>query len=209
MSPWYIGSGHGEKIKVDVDLSLINAGVKHGIAAKDQIVLHETVSPDYPGPGELVANASYLAKGGLGIHGVIDAEGYLGWSIGDRKAILYHAASNGGNTNTRSVGVELVSRVMIDKPDNVSRWKKWWGRDKQIDKLAQLIAFVAYMEKIPLAYSGGKTPGITTHWSVSKAYSVPGGHVDCWPRHEGGYFPVLRVIREAKAYHDKWYGPAV
>lgn len=198
-----------ERIEVDVNLAPINAGVKHGIARKDLVVLHETVSPDYVGFADIVSNAAYLAKGGLGIHGVVDAEGYLGWSVGDRKAVLYHTASNGGNINTRSIGIEQVSRVMIDKPDNVSRWKKWWSRDKQIDQVAQLLAFLSKTERIQLRYSNGIDSGITTHWQVTKTYNVSGGHTDCWPKHLGGYYPVLRVIREAQAYYDKWYGAAL
>lgn len=201
----YIGAAE-ERIKVDVDLSGINAGVRHGVAHKDMVVLHETVSPDYPGKGELVANAAYLAKGGLGIHAVVDAEGYLGWDYGHRKSILYHTASNGGgNINTRSIGIEQVSRVMLDYPDNARRWKKWWSRNAEIDKVAQLLAFLSKTEHIPLVYSDGTKPGITTHWQITKTYNVSGGHVDCWPKHLGGYYPVLRVIREAQAYYAKWY----
>ena len=201
----YIGSA-GEKIRVDVDLSQINSGVRHGVSNKDQIILHETVSPDYTGFSDIIANAKYLANGGLGIHAVIDAEGYLGWDYGHRKSILYHTSTGGkGNANSRSIGIEQVSRVMLDLSDNTSRWLKWWGRNKQIDKVAQLCAFLARTEGIPLRYSDGTEPGITTHWSVTKAYGVYGGHVDCWPRHLGGYYPVLRVIREARAYYDRWY----
>lgn len=205
MTDAYIHSNKRDRIAVDVNLAPINASVKHGIAKKDMVVLHETVSPDYKGLSDIVQTSRYLANEGLGIHGVVDAEGYLGWSVGDASAVLYHTASNGGNINTRSIGIEQVSRVMLDYPDNTSRWKKWWSRNAEIDKVAQVLAFLSHTHKIPLVYSDGRKPGITAHWQVSRTYNVPGGHTDCWPRHLGGYYPMLRVIKEAKAYYAKWY----
>jgi hypothetical protein len=196
----------GGHVKVDLNITPIIEGEIRGYTrVKDLIVLHETVSPDYAGFSDIIANAGYLARQGYGIHGIIDAEGYLGWAYGNRKAIVSHTASNGGNVNTRSVGIELVSRVMVDLPDNASRFKKWWQRRQQLDKLAQLVAFIAHAEMIPLRWSDGNTAGVTTHWSVTKKYAVYGGHVDCWPKHKGGYFPALRVIHEASRYHDKWW----
>lgn len=193
------------RIKVDVDVWPVNAGVSHGTAKKDMIVLHETVSPDYAGLSDLVQTSGYLARQGYGVHGVIDKEGHLAWSVGHPNVILYHAASGNGRVNTRSIGFELVSRVMLDKPDNTSRWKLWWSRDKQLDKLAQMCAFLSKHHGIPLRYSDATVPGITTHWQVTKTWRVAGGHVDCWPRHLGGYFPALRVISEARSYYKKWY----
>jgi len=88
--------------------------------------------------------------------------------------------------------------VMIDKKDNVSRFTEWWERDKQLNRTAQVVAWWSHLYAIPLRYSDGRTPGVTTHWQVSKTFGVPGGHWDCWPKHKGGYFPVLRVIYRAR-----------
>lgn len=197
------------KIKVDIDISPIVGPEKHGLSPKSLVVLHETVSPDYPGSSEIVANAGYLAKNGLGIHGVIDSEGYLGWAVDLERAILYHAASGSGMVNTRSIGIELVSRVMLDAKDNTARWRLWRNRNKQIEKTAQVLAYLAKAHGIPLVHSESELfdKGITTHWDVTQTWKVPGGHVDCWPRKSGGYFPLNRIIWRARQYHAKWYDP--
>ena len=196
-------------LKVDLNIWPILQYDDHGDSNKDMIVLHETVSPDYKGFADIISNSQYLAAKDYGIHAVIDVDGNLGWTCGHRKAIFYHTASSGskgsGNVNTRAIGIEQVSRVMLDKPDNTSRWKLWMDRDKELAKVAQLCAFLAKREGIPLRYSDGKTPGITTHWQVTKTFGVSGGHTDCWPRHLDGYYPVLRVIRQAEIYYKKWY----
>jgi len=200
----------GGHVKVDLNIWPILKDDEHGTADKDMIVLHETVSPDYKGFADILSNAQYLANKDYGIHAVIDAEGYLGWTYGHRRAIFYHTSSTGsegtGNINTRAIGIEQVSRVMLDKPDNLSRWLLWMSRDKELDKVAQLCAFLSKAENIPLKYSSGKGPGITTHWQITKTFGVPGGHTDCWPKHLGGYYPALRVIRQAQNYYKKWYG---
>jgi len=200
----YIGDMH-VRIKVDLNIAPVVRDDIHGHADKSLIVLHETVSPNYPGLADLIQTSNYLDSKGLGVHGVTDIDGNLAWAVGERRAILYHAASGEGRVNTRSIGIEQVSRVMLDLPDNYSRWRKWWGQGKQIDILAQLLAFLSHTEGIPLRYSNASVPGITSHWDVSRTYNVPGGHWDCWPKHRGGYYPILRVIDEAVKYHRKWY----
>lgn len=196
----------GGHVTVDVNLTpIVEDDIQGYVQRKDLIVLHETVSPDYEGFSDIIQTSMYLDSKGLGVHAVIDAEGYLGWAYGNRKAILYHTASGNGHVNTRAVGIELVSRVMLDYPDNASRFKKWWQRRTQLDQLAQLVAFIAHEERIPLRYTDGIVAGVTTHWQITKTYQVSGGHVDCWPKHKGGYFPALRVVAEARRYHDLWW----
>lgn len=177
---------------------------QHGYAVKDMIVLHETVSPDYTGWADVRQTSSYLAAKGYGIHGVTDAEGHAAWAYAQGRAIFYHTQSNGskgyGRVNTRAIGIENVSRVMLDEPDNLARWRAWWKRNEQIETLAQLIAWISKTHRIPLVVSDGSKPGITTHWQVTQRFGVVGGHVDCWPRHLGGYFPLLRIIERAKYY---------
>lgn len=174
----------------------------HGIAKKDLIVLHETVSPDYPGWADVRQTSAYLDNKDYGIHAVIDLEGHIAWARGLGQAVFYHTASQGsrgnGYVNTRGIGFELVSRVMLVSSDNTKRWEIWWKREKEIEACAQLMAKVALAHRIPLVLSDGSKPGITTHWEVTKRYGVPGGHVDCWPRHLGGYFPKRRIVARAQ-----------
>jgi len=196
----------GGHVVVDANLTPIIQGEIHGYATKkDMIVLHETVSPDYTGLSDILQTSEYLGRNGLGVHGVVDAEGYLGWAYGHRSAILYHTASNGGNINTRAIGIELVSRVMLDLPDNEGRFRRWWQRRAQLDQVAQLLAYLSHVDGIPLVYTIGNKKGVTTHWSITRTYGVSGGHVDAWPRHEGGYFPLLRVLGEARRYKALWW----
>jgi hypothetical protein len=169
----------------------------HGRSDKTLIVLHETVSPDYPGWSDVKSISNYLDSKDWGIHGIVDLEGHVAWAYGQGNALVYHTASNGGNVNTRGIGIELISKVMLTAKDNTERWKIWWGRNKQIEATAQLLAWIAKTHDIPLIVSDGSKPGVTTHWQVTKRYGVAGGHVDCWPRHLGGYFPLLRIVARA------------
>ena len=195
---------------VYTDISAIVADDVHGFAQKDMIVLHETVSGDVPGTADLLANAKYLDNAGLGVQGLTDADGKVALAKSYEDAILYHAASTGskgeGHINTRSIGIEQVSRVMIDLKDNDSRWERWMGRAKEIEATARLVAYLSHKHGIPLRYSDAKHPGVTTHWQVSQTFGVYGGHTDCWPRHLGGYYPALRVIYRARQIRKKRYG---
>jgi len=181
----------------------------HGRHDKSMIVLHETVSPDYAGWRDVVQTSDFLDNKNYGIHGVVDLEGHIAWAYKYGNAIFYHAISSGsqgnGLVNTRSIGIELISRVMLDKPDNLSRWRAWWARSPQIEAAAKLIATVARFHGIPLVPSDSSRPGITSHWQVSKRWGVSGGHWDCWPKTSGGYFPMTRVIDRAKYYQSKGY----
>jgi len=199
-----------KSIEVDLNISPIVGPESQGVAAKkDIVVLHETVSPDYVGFADIIQTAGYLAAHGLGIHAVIDLEGYLGWALNRRHDIFYHTDSSGnignGHINTRAIGIELVSRVMLDEKTQALRWKAWLGRQKEINKLGQLLAFISSADDIPLTYSNGKVPGITTHWQVTKTFGVQGGHVDCWPFDKGGYFPMGVILKRAQFYQSLGY----
>lgn len=187
-----------KKVKVDLNIAPLMLPVSHGRHDKDMVVLHETVSPDYERFADILGVARYMPRHGLGIHGIVDGEGYLGWAVAGDTWLLYHTASEGGGVNTRSIGIEQVSRVMVAFPDNKRRFEWWWEREKQIDKVAKVLAYCHRVHDIPLRYSDGAEPGITTHWQVTRTFDVDGGHTDCWPRHLGGYYPVLRVIRRAQ-----------
>lgn len=181
----------------------------HGRHKKDLIVLHETVSPDYRGWSDVEQTSSFLDNKNYGIHGIVDLEGHTAWAYSYGTALFYHASSYGrrgdGLVNTRGIGIELVSRVMLDEPDNLHRWRAWWRRNEQIEATAKLIATVARFHDIPLVINDSSSRGITTHWQVSNRWDVPGGHVDCWPKHLGGYFPLMRVLDRAQHYRSLGY----
>lgn len=168
----------------------------HGYAAKDLIVLHETVSPDVQGLGDILSVEKFLAGKDFGIHGMTDAEGNLAWALGLGRAIF----SQAGGVNGRSIGIEQVSNIMLRSPSNVIRRHLWAVRTKQIRATARLCAVLSREYGIPLRYSDGDHAGVTTHWSVSQHHPESEGHTDCWPVHLGGYYPALEVIRLAKIY---------
>lgn len=173
----------------------------HGRHRKDMIVLHETVSPDVKGWDDIDGVVAYLDSKGYGIHGLTDAEGHIAWALGLGNAIFYQA----GGVNERSIGIEQVSKVMLQSPSNAVRAQIWAAREPQLRATAKLVAVAADAQGVPLVYSNGTTPGVTTHWDVSQHYPSSDGHSDCWPRHKGGYYPVLEVLRLAKVYAKRGY----
>lgn len=195
----------GGHVPVDYDLSPIMRPVSAGVTEqKTLVVVHETVSGDSAGIGDILSPARYLAAQGYGVHGIIDEEAHIAWAYGMRKHILFHAASSGSNVNTRSIGIELVSRApaLKTREERVAYWNL---RTRQLDALAKLLAVISRIEGIPLRYSQADTPGITSHWDVSETYNVPGGHWDCKPRHKGGHFPLLYCIYRARQVYEGWY----
>lgn len=169
----------------------------HGRYAKDMIVLHETVSPDQDGLGDITAVENYLAGKDYGIHGMTDAEGHVAWARGLFNAIFWQA----GGVNERSVGIEQVSNVMLRSPSNKVRRAIWLARNKQLHATAKLVAAIcATHPGVPLRYGDGLHPGVTSHWDVSQHFAASEGHTDCWPAHKGGYYPIKTVIRLARIY---------
>lgn len=180
----------------------------HGLHAKNGVTLHETVSPDYPGLRDVTEVARYLAAKDYGIYAVIDEDANIACAIGLGKAIFYHADSTGrrtGHVNTLKIGIELVSRVMLEAPTNAQRRKLWVARHKQLVACAKLCATLSHVHGWPLRASTGDAPGITTHWEVTHTYQVPGGHTDCWPVDKGGYFPRNEVVALARRYRGQGY----
>jgi hypothetical protein len=176
----------------------------HGYGKKDLIILHETVSSDITGWDDILGNAAYLDKLAYGIHGLTDAEGHIAWALGLGDAVFYQA----GGVNTRGIGIEQVSRVMLESPINHVRSHIWALRVKQLRATAQLIAAAARGQGWPyerLVYSDALHPGITSHWDVSRHFKASLGHTDCFPVHKGGYYPILAVINMAKAYYRLGY----
>lgn len=180
---------------IDVDLRAYYRGEERGHAKKSLVVLHETVSPNRVGLGDITSVAAYMDSTGLEIHGIVDLEGHSAWCH-DPTAVYDHAASGRGNVNTRSIGFELVSEIPL-APSAV-RFKRWRERRRQLDTVAHWIAWLHQTQRIPLRYSDASESGITTHWDVSRTYLGGHGHWDCWPKHKGGHFPVLYVVQKAR-----------
>jgi hypothetical protein len=183
-------------LNIDVNTTQLLRKHVHGYHKKDLVVLHETVSGDVAGLGDVKGVANYLASKDYGIHGLTDAEGFIAWAKGLGRAIFWQA----GGVNERSIGIEQVSNIMLRSPSNVVRRHIWVGRSKQLRATAKLLAAISKAHGIPLVYSDGTRPGITSHWSVSQWSSASEGHTDCWPVHLGGYYPALEVIRLARLY---------
>lgn len=197
------------KLKGVLNIGPEQADNVHGKSAKSLIVLHETVSSDIAGWADVKSISNYLDNKDYGIHGIVDAEGNVAWAYGQGQAIFYHAASSGsrgnGKVNTRGLGIELVSRVMMESSSMLKRWQIWWARTKQLHATAKLVAWVSRVHDIPLVDSDSSRPGVTTHWEVTQRWGVYGGHTDCWPRHRGGYFPKLKILSLAKFYRKLGY----
>jgi len=178
----------------------------HGfVVSKSLIVLHETVSSDIAGWSDVMNVAHYLDEKDYGMHGIIDYEANIAWSKRLGRAIFYHATSGRGLVNTKGIGIELISRVMLQSYSNYQRWLIWWKREAQLRAAGKLCAWISRVHGIPLVDSDSSFPGVTTHWEVTKRWNVYGGHTDCWPKHKGGYFPKLRVLRYAKTYKALGY----
>jgi len=164
-------------------------------ASKSIIVIHETVSHDYAGLSDITSIASYLGSKGYGIHLIVDQEGKSGYSF-DESAIYAHARGN----NTGTIGIELVSFIPALKITPWARFRIWLSRERQTHKAARWCAYYSDRHGFPLQYSDGIEPGITSHYDISTAHSVPGGHWDGKPKHKGGHFPMKRLVKLAKLY---------
>lgn len=189
------------ELKINLNIARDQADNVHGTHRKELIVLHETVSPNYPGLGDVRQVSQYLDNKNYGIHGITDADGNIAWALGLGQAIFYHTQSGSGMVNSRGIGIEQVSRVMLDFRSRYAQWQGWLHLKKELNATAKLMACIARAHEIPLVSSDGRKPGVTTHYEVTKTYGITGGHVDCYPRHLGGYYPKLLVISLARRYY--------
>lgn len=180
-------------LKIALNTASIMKSAVHGRHHKDLIVLHETVSGDQRGLGDIIGVENYLDRIGYGIHGMTDREGNIAWARGLGNAVFYHC----GGVNERSIGIEQVFRGATNKPSDK---RLWVVRDAELRATAKLVCCITRAFSIPLVYSDGRHPGVTSHWSVSQHFSASQGHWDCHPIHLGGYYPALKVIGLAKIY---------
>lgn len=193
------------KLKI-INIAEVQTDNIHGWHEKDGVVMHETVS------GQVMNSASdvlfiseYLDNKDYGIHGVVDNDGNVAWALTLGKAIFYHTDSSGnagqGHINTRKIGIELVSDVMMKYTSRTERIKAWFHLQTELNAAAKLIACLARAHGFPITDGDPSGPGITTHWECTRKWDVPGGHVDCHPSHLGGYFPKRLLIKLAKRYY--------
>lgn len=189
------------KLRISLDIGQQQTRHAHGRAAhKSLIVLHETVSKNYKGLSDVRAVSSFLGTEDYGIHGITDDDGNIAWARGCGRCIFYHAQSGRGMVNTRGIGIEQISRVMVDYKSRAKRIQAWLHMNRELNATAKLVAAISNTHGIPLVDSNGSLPGVTTHYEVTKTYGVAGGHTDCWPTHLGGYYPKRLVIKLAKRY---------
>lgn len=198
------------KLKIAVDIGPVQKGEMHGTHEKDGAVMHETVSGQIMNSvADVVGVSNYVAKEGLGIHSVVDNDANIAHAKGLGQAIFYHTDSSGdygnGHINTRKIGIELVSDVMVKYNSRIARIKAWFHMQPELNAAAKLLACLARAHEFPLEDRHPSQPGITTHWECTKAYGVRGGHVDCWPSTKGGYFPKRLLIKLAKRYYKLGY----
>lgn len=200
------------KLKIDLNIAEVQRDNVHGRHPKIGVVLHETVSPQIPKSMKDIINVStFLDNEDYGIQGITDNDGKCAWAKGLGQAIFYHAASSGtkhhGMANTNFMGIEQISRVMLDYRDRTSRIRAWLHMENELNITAKLIACAARAHGWPIVDNPGNTmlPGVTTHWEVTRYNGVVGGHTDCWPSHLGGYYPKRMVIKLAKRYYALGY----
>lgn len=185
-----------------INIAPVMRPLAHGTHEKDMFVSHESVSYNKAGLGDIQGLESVLENEGYGIHGITDMEGHKCWALGRGNDVYYHA----GGVNTRSVGVENISEIPIliqaKKISHEQAHTMWLHREKQLTSLAILMAcwHNADRHNHPLVRSNGNSPGVCSHWDVSKHHPESDGHWDCWPYDKGGYFPLAHVIVLARGY---------
>lgn len=181
--------------KVDVDLRPYFKGEEPTTHKKTLIVLHETVSHDSPGVGDIKAVAAFMDGIGLEIHCIIDIEGNVGWAY-EKTHVYDHALG----ANPQSVGIEQVSDVPLlgSNAERIKAWDPRGPRRRQLNKVAEWCAWICQSLDIPIRYSDASYPGITSHWDVSQTFLHGDGHWDCKPKHKGGHYPILYVVNKAR-----------
>lgn len=191
-----------------MNIAGVQSSAVHGHHAKDMIVLHETISPDYPGWQDIIGTSNYLDMKDYGIHGITDLEGHIAWAFGLGDAVFWQC----GGVNERSIGIEQVSKVPVQANTDAKRKVLWAARQAELRATAKLVAAISNSRKnkngsrqIPLIMSDGLTPGITTHYQVSQHFAASQGHWDCKPVHLGGFYPLYQVIFLARGYAKLGY----
>jgi hypothetical protein len=131
-------------------------------------------------------------------------------------APIFENHTNGFHDKVLAVLHETVSHDVAGWGDIINvaitktqAWHIWLNRERQLEATAKLLAAWHNSDKKnhPLRYvdGDGEHEGVTSHWNVSNHFPASQGHTDCWPHHEGGYYPILVVIQKAVAYANQGY----
>lgn len=191
------------KLIIDKNLAAMMHPHAHGTHKKIGAVLHETVSSNWPGLKDINSVAEYLAYGedGYAIHGITDDDAKIGWAKGYGEDVYWHCA--GGHANSNFLGIEQVSRVMLDWKSRKTRIKAWLHMNKELNATGKLLACCARAHDFELLDNHGDTTkqGVTTHYEVTIFNHVEGGHTDAWPVNAGGYYPKVMVLKLARRYY--------
>jgi N-acetylmuramoyl-L-alanine amidase len=147
-------------------------GAPLGHHPKNLIVLHQTISPDLPGIKDIASVGAYLAHVGYAIHMIVDKDANSGAVTPEFETAVYeHATSGKLGVNHRSIGIEQVSYKTGIKG-------YWWGRPRELNKVARWCAYLCKKHGIPPVYDPTCQHGICGHWDVTRAGHVTGGHTD-------------------------------
>jgi len=169
--------------RVDVTLPAHNC---HGKAKKTIIVLHQTISPDVKGIGDVSGVGHYLDNKGYDIHIITDVEGLSGAVLPENETCIFWQAQG---ANTESIGIEQVSYKTGDP-------RYWWKRSVQLHKTARWCAYLCKRHGIPPVYDPNARHGICGHYDVTISRGITGGHTDCqYPT-----YPTKWVAAAAKTY---------
>lgn len=108
-----------------------------------------------------------------------------------------HIAWHAGVVNAYTIGIEQAGRA--------SQTAAEWGdpySSRMLERTALLLAYLSARHGIPLvfvpaaeiaaAHQGGGFRGVSTHWEVTKAFRVRGGHTDPGPN-----YPMAAVLARA------------
>lgn len=160
------------------------------------IVLHGTVSNDFPGIVDIRGVMDYWASPAAGgmAHVVVDREANTGYAVDIGRTAPHVGSPENGN----SVGIEIVSMEHL--------WDKlsyWTARSKQLHEVARVMAWMMHVYPVirPRVASFAKNgdvlrPGVTTHRRLSDL-GLSTGHTDPGPA-----FPLATVISMAGWYLD-------
>lgn len=172
---------HAPPIKVD----RARYGNVHGRLDPKVVVLHSTESHDRPGTGDVEAILKYLenTREGLGIHYTIDKEGNVG-----RGALHNHKVYHARGANSTSIGIEQIGFA------HSTAWKRE-DRQKQLERVAKVLAYISVTEGIPLKHS-------TTHGVAMHRDFPAGGHTD--PGNPKTEYPFYYVLQLAQKYKKGW-----
>lgn len=106
-----------------------------------------------------------------------------------------------GKANPKAIGLEIVGKAAMTR----EQWLDEYG-EQQLDRVARLVAEIAYKWNLPLVAVDAEgvrrdDQGVTTHYAITRAYSVVGGHTDPGPG-----FPMDWLLDRASFYLTELQG---